>query len=172
MSKTLRTYSLAAALVAFPTLAAAQHPASAGSSWYDGHVTVMAGASVYDHIVSGTTGIYALRADMPVYPNVLVEGGLSYARTGDAAGVDEVFIPGVQVQLQGTSGQFSPYVGLGAGVTVERFADERATDLSFAPSFAAGVRIAVSQGAGIRVEGRLNAVGADFRGVYSEIAAG
>lgn len=45
-------------------------------------------------------------------------------------------------------------------------------DLSFAPSFSAGIRAAVSDGVAIRLEGRLHGVGANFRGLYSEITAG
>lgn len=84
----------------------------------------------------------------------------------------DVFIPGVQVQLQGTSGRFSPYAGLGAGVTVETFEEDVEDDVSFSPSFSAGLRIALADGAGVRLEGRLNGVGADFRGMYSEITGG
>lgn len=140
--------------------------------WYDGHVSLQAGVSIFDRSGVGTTGVYALRADMPIYPSLLIEAGMSYARPGGDSGVGDVFLPGLQVQLQGTSGQFSPYVGLGAGLTVEVPEEEGATDVSFSPSFSTGIRVAVSEGAALRLEGRLNAVGADFRGVYSEITAG
>ena len=64
-------------------------------------------------------GIYAVRLDMPVYPNLLVEAGVSYARrTRDPRG--DLFIPGMQLQLQGLSRRLNPYLGMGAGVTVER----------------------------------------------------
>lgn len=142
------------------------------TQWYDGHVSVMAGVSIFDRPDVGATGIYALRADMPIYPSLLAEVGLAYARPGRTGGAKDVFLPGAMVQLQGTSGQFSPYVGLGAGLAVEVLEDDGSTDVSFSPSFATGVRIAVSQGAGIRVEGRLNAVGANVRSIYSEITAG
>ncbi len=148
------------------------HAQATDPQWYDGHVSLQAGVSIFDRSGVGTTGVYALRADLPIYPSLLIEGGLSYARPGGESGVGDVFMPGFQVQLQGTSGQFSPYVGLGAGLTVEVPEAEGATDVSFSPSFATGVRVAVSEGAALRLEGRLNAVGADFRGVYSEITAG
>ncbi len=167
----VRTFALVLAL----TLAPAAIEGQRGSDryeWYDGHVSVMAGVSIYDQPEVAATGIYALRADLPIYPSVLVEAGLSYARPGRTGGVQDVFIPGLQVQLQGTSGQFSPYLGLGGGATVEVPDGGGDTRVSFSPSFATGVRIAVSEGAGIRVEGRLNAVGADVRAVYSEITAG
>jgi hypothetical protein len=109
---------------------------------------------------------------MPVYPNLLVEAGLSYARRGHDPRFGDLFIPGIQVQLQGLSDRFNPYVGMGAGMTVERRDGPVEDDLSFAPSFSLGVRTAIADGVGLRVEGRLHGVGANFRGVYSEITGG
>jgi hypothetical protein len=148
-----------------PTLAAAQQDLR----WYDGHVSLMAGASVYQRSGSGTMGIYALRVDLPMYPNVLLDAGLSYAHRGEV--VADLFIPDLQVQLQARSADFSPYIGLGAGLTVEK-RDDGVSDVSFAPSFSAGMRVDLADGAGLRFEGRLHGVGANFRGVYSELAAG
>lgn len=164
----LRTLSLVSIALALPTFAVAQQ----AQTWSDGHVTLMAGVSVFDRSGTGTTGIYALRADLPIYPTVLLEGGLSYARRGEDPGIGDVFIPGIQVHLQGTSGQFSPYVGLGAGLTIETAEGGGQDDVSFSPSFSAGLRIALTEGAGLRFEGRLNAVGADFSGVYPELTGG
>jgi hypothetical protein len=109
--------------------------------------------------------------DVPVYPNVVLEGGLAYLRRNDDSIIGDVFIPGVQVQVQAVSGPVSPYAGLGAGITVER-RGSRSDDLSFAPSFSTGVRAQISDGIGLKVEGRLHGVGANFRGVYSEITGG
>jgi len=165
----LRTIWVVGIASTVPTIAAAQQ---APQQWYEGHVTLSAGATIFDRSGSGTTGIYALRGDLPLYPSIVLEGGLSYAHRNGDQGIGNVFIPGMQVQLQGTSGQFSPYVGLGAGVTVESRSDRARSDVSFSPSFSAGLRIALSEGAGLRFEGRLNAVGADFAGVYSEFTGG
>lgn len=172
MKTFLRALVLAGLPALVPPHAAAQQTPSSGPEWYDGHVSIMAGVSVYDRGGVGTTGAYSLRADLPIYPSVLFEGGLTYIRPGRDEGVADVFIPGIQALLQGTSGRFSPYAGLGAGVLVETRSGGRSTEITFSPSFSAGVRIGVSEGAAIRVEGRLNAVGADFRGVYSEMGAG
>ncbi len=165
----LRTLWVVGIASAVPTIALAQQSPQA---WYTGHVTLSAGATVFDRSGSGTTGIYALRGDLLLYPSILLEGGLSYAHRNDGQGFGNVFIPGMQVQLQGTSGQFSPYVGLGGGVTVEARTDGGGSYVSFSPSFSAGLRVALSEGAGLRFEGRLNAVGADFAGVYSEMTGG
>lgn len=162
-----RTISLVGIVLSWPTIAHAQE----GPQWYEGHVSLMAGVSVFDRSGAGTMGIYALRADMPLYPSLIVEGGLSYARRQDQ-GIGDIFIPGVQVHLQGTTGQFSPYLGIGSGLTVETSASDGPNDISFSPSFSAGARVALTEGAGLRVEGRLNSVGANFRGVYSELVTG
>ena len=166
---TVRAFALILVLSFVPGALEAQHT---HTEWYDGHVSVMAGVSIFDRPEVGATGIYALRADLPIYPSLLAEAGLAYARPGRTGGAKDVYLPGAMVQLQGTSGQFSPYVGLGAGLAIEVPQDGGDTDVSFSPSFATGVRIAVSEGAGIRLEGRLNAVGANVRSVYSEITAG
>ncbi|MGE0160500.1 MAG: outer membrane beta-barrel protein [Gemmatimonadales bacterium] len=155
-------------VLAIPARASAQSV----PQWYDGHVSLSGGVSIYDRSGTGTMGIYALRADMPVYPNLLVEAGLSYARRGHDPRFGDLFIPGIQAQLQGLSERFNPYVGMGAGVTVERRDGAVEDDVSFAPSFSAGVRIAIADGVGFRMEGRLHGVGANFRGVYSEMTGG
>jgi hypothetical protein len=164
----LRTYSLVAAVLALPTAAIAQEdPLS-----FTGHVSLSAGVSIYERSGFGTTGAYALRVDVPVYPNVVLEGGLSYARREDDSIIGDVFIPGLQVQIQGVLGPVSPYAGLGAGITVERRGGGAGDDLSFAPSVSTGVRAQISDGIGVRVDGRLHGVGANVRGLYSEITAG
>lgn len=163
-----RTLSVVCLAVAFPTIAACQRAPSRS----DGHVTLMAGVSLFQRSGNGTMGIYAFRVDMPMYPDLLFEGGLSYAHRGQSPGVKDVFIPGMQMQLQGNSGAFSPYVGIGAGLAVETLSGGGSSRTSFSPSFSAGLRVALSEGAGLRFEGRLNAVGGNFSGIYSEITGG
>ncbi len=167
-----RTLILFVALLVTPIVTEAQRAGGDTVEWYDGHVSLQAGVSIFDRPEVAATGIYALRADMPIYPSLLAEVGLAYARPGQTDGANDVFIPGAMVQLQGTSGRFSPYVGLGAGIAVEVPQDGGDKDVSFSPAFATGVRIAVSEGAGIRVEGRVNGIGADVRAIYSELTAG
>lgn len=140
--------------------------------WYDGHVSLSGGVSLFNRSGTGTMAIFALRADMPIYPNLLVDAGLSYGRRGSDPDFGDVFIPDLQVQLQGLSEHFNPYVGMGAGITVERRDGPPEDDLSFAPSASAGLRVAIADGVGLRVEGRVHGVGANFRGVYSEITGG
>lgn len=160
----LRALLAAALTLPLPALAAAQEAS---------HVSVMAGVTEFDLSGVGTTGIYAVRADVPVWPNLLLEGSLSYARLDQQFGRSDLFIPEAQVQLQGTWGRFSPYVGLGGGAAVDVPQDDALeTDTDFAPSVAAGARVAVAMGVGVRVEGRIHGIEADFTGTVSELTAG
>ncbi len=167
----VRTLTLSLVLLLLPAALQAQRGPDR-VEWYDGHVSVMAGVSVYDQPEVSATGIYALRADMPIYPGLLAEAGLAYARPDRAGGVKDVYLPSLMIQLQRTAARVNPYVGLGGGIAVEVPEAGGDADIFFSPSVATGVRIAVSQGAGIRVEGRVNAVGANVRAIYSEITAG
>jgi hypothetical protein len=167
----LRTPALVGIALALPSIALAQR-APQQPDWSESHFTLMAGVSVFQRSGSGTMGIYAARVDIPMYPSLLLEAGLSYAHRGQSQGVADIFIPGMQMQLQATSGQFNPYAGLGMGLTVERAAGGGSSDVSFSPSFSTGLRIALTEGAGLRLEGRLNAVGGNFRGIYSEMTGG
>ncbi len=169
----LRTIWVVGIVSVLPSVVTAQQlPSPRSPQWYDGHLTLSAGATVFDRSGSGTTGIYALRVDMPLYPAIVLEGDLAYARRSGAHGIGNVFFPGMQVQLQGTSGPFSPYVGLGGGVIIENRTGGRGSGVSFSPSFSTGLRIALTEGAGLRFEGRIHGVGANFSGVYSEFTGG
>jgi hypothetical protein len=172
MPRRIRSFAGSALLAAVALAAPAVVRAQETPQWYDGHVSLSGGVSLFDRSGTGTMAVFALRADMPIYPNLLVEAGLSYARRGSDPDFGDIFIPGLQVQLQGVSERFNPYVGMGAGVTVERRDGPPEDDVSFAPSFSAGVRVSIADGVGLRMEGRLHGVGANFRGVYSEITAG
>lgn len=156
----------AAAALALPAAASAQHDRT--------HVSVMAGITEFDLSGTGTTGIYAIRAAMPWYDHLLVEGSLGYARTGQQFGSSDLFLPEVQAQLQGRWRRLSPYVGLGAGAAIDLPSAQSgvADDVDFAPSFSAGFRLGVAPGVGIRVDGRLHGIGADFVGTVSALTGG
>ena len=157
----------AAALAALllPSAADAQHSRT--------HVSVMAGVTEYDLSGVHTSGIYALRLAAPWHPNLLVEGSLSYVRTEQDFGESDLFLPEVQAQLQGTWARFSPYVGIGAGAAFDLPKDEDLeTDTDFAPVFSVGARVAVAQGVGVRIDGRLHGIEADFTGTVSELTGG
>jgi hypothetical protein len=163
-----RTFPVVCLALALPATASAQR----SPRWSDGHMTLMAGVSVFQRSGNGTMGIYAFRIDMPMYPDLLFEGGLSYAHRGQSQGVSDIFIPGMQMQLQGALGSFAPYAGIGAGLVVETPSGGGSSRTSFSPSFSAGLRVALSEGAGLRFEGRLNGVGGNFKGIYSEMTGG
>jgi hypothetical protein len=170
MPRRIRWFTALLAGVALTAPAASS--AQVTPQWYDGHVSFSGGVSIFERSGSGTMAMFALRADMPIYPNLLVEAGLSYGRRGSDPDFGDVFIPGLQLQLQALSERFNPYVGMGAGISVERRDGPPEDDLSFAPSASAGLRMSVADGVGLRVEGRVHGVGANLRGVYSEITGG
>lgn len=149
-------------------------PAAATAQYDEGHVALLAGLSEYDIGRRGRTAIYALRADVPVYPTILMEAGFAYARPGILT-ANHLYLPEAQVQLQGTWDRYSPYVGLGAGAAVEVPAGSFAgvdAQVSFAPSFSTGVRVALATGAGLRLEGRIHGIGADFAGTIGAVTGG
>ncbi|MBW3535369.1 MAG: porin family protein [Gemmatimonadetes bacterium] len=160
------TYAVALAALALPAAASAQHDRT--------HASLMAGITEFDLSGVGTTGIYALRAAMPWHENLLVEGSLSYARTGQQFGSTDLFLPEIQAQLQGTWRRLSPYLGLGAGVAIDRPSGptDGPTDVDFAPAFSVGVRVGVARGVGVRIDGRLHGIEADFTGTVSELTGG
>lgn len=160
-----RTLVLLGLFTATPALLAAQQD--------EAHIAIMAGIADYDMAGVGRTGVYAIRLDTPIYPSVLLELGMSYARPGEFSFAD-LYIPELQVQLQGTWNRFSPYLGIGGGTSVEVPEPGLgiSRDISFAPSFSAGVRTALATGAGFRLEGRMHGIEADFSGTFAELTAG
>jgi hypothetical protein len=138
------------------------------------HVSLTAGFTEYDLSGVNTGGIYAARIAAPVHPNLLVEGGISYVATEQQFGDAALFIPELQAQLQGSWGRFSPYLGLGAGLAVERPDEDSGFDgeTDFSPSVALGLRIAVNPKVGFRLDGRLHGIEADFVGTVSALSAG
>jgi hypothetical protein len=160
------TLLVAAAALAVPAATAAQANTT--------HISVMAGVAEYDLSGVETSPIYAIRYAGPLHPNLLVEGSLGYIRTDQQFGASDLFLPEVQVQLNGTWGRFSPYLGVGAGIAYDRprGATGVDSDLDFAPAFSVGARVRVAQDVGIRVDGRLHGIEADFTGTVSALTGG
>lgn len=136
-------------------------------------VALMAGASEYDLSGVSTSPIYAVRVSGALHPNLLVEGGVSYIGTEQQFGEAALFIPELQAQLQGTWGRFRPYLGLGAGVAIERPDEDTGVEgeVDFSPSAALGVRLDLTPGVGLRIDGRLHGIEADFTGTVSALTA-
>jgi hypothetical protein len=138
------------------------------------HVSLMAGFTEYDLAGVNSGGFYAARVATALHPNLLIEGGVSYVATEQQFGDAALFIPELQAELQGTWGRFSPYLGLGAGLAVERPDEDTGVEghTDFSPSIALGVRIAVNPQVGVRLEGRVNGIEPDFIGTVSALSAG
>jgi len=160
----------AAAVLAAPSAAMAQRDSAHDRT----HVSVMAGITEYDLSGVDQSAIYALRLAVPWHPNLLVEGSLGYVRTEQQFGRTDLFLPELQAQLQGRWGSFSPYVGLGAGLAIDLPKGDTGVNdsMNFAPSFAAGLRVDVAPGVGVRVDGRIHGIEADFTGTVSALTAG
>lgn len=154
------------ALLAGPTTVAAQH--------HGPHASIMAGAAEYDLSGVNTSPVYAVRAAVPLRRNVLMEGSFSYVPTAQQFGKSHLLLPEVQAQLQGTWGRFSPYLGLGGGVAIDLPEEDTGAEdeVDFAPSFSVGLRVTMAPGVGLRADGRLHGIGADFAGGVSELTAG
>lgn len=104
---------------------------------------------------------------------MLGEASLSYARLSQQFGKSELFIPEVQVQIQGAWRWLEPYLGLGLGVAIdEPESPVRDWDVDVAPSAAVGLRVDIDEKFGARVDGRTHGIGWDFVGMVSELTAG
>ena len=162
------------ALFALPAGARAQSP------FESGHAAVLVGVASYDLSGTGTTAIYGLRVGSPIRPHLSWELGLSYLHPAQQGGdTTHVFLPELQLQLEGTWGAVRPYLGLGAGVAIDAPGEdddplgfERETRTSFAPSGAGGIRVDVAESVALQVEGRLHGIEADFTGTISELVGG
>lgn len=166
----MRGWHLAAAFVLLlPAGLSAQHDR--------GHASLMFGVTEYDLSGVSTSPIYAIRVAGPLRRNLLIEGSLGYVRTEQDSGDSDLFLPEVQAQIQGTWDRFSPYLGLGAGIAIDKPRDddelfERETDVDFAPAFSAGVKVRLTRGVGVRIDGRLHGIEPDFAGTVSALTGG
>lgn len=152
-------------------------PAAAAGQHDRAHASLMFGVTEYDLSGVNTSPIYAVRVAGPLRRNLLIEGSLGYVRTDQQGGETDLFLPEVQAQLQGNWDRFSPYIGLGAGVAIDKPRDDDPvfdpeTDVDFAPAFSAGVKVRVARGVGVRVDGRIHGIEADFVGTVSALTGG
>lgn len=118
--------------------------------------TVIAGPSIYDLSGTGTAGFAAIRVDVPAGRVFVIEPGLGVFRY--TAQTDETLtylFPEVSFQAQVPGGGVRPYVGGGIGFT-EFLSGRGRTDVTL--HAAAGLRVALAGGWGLRGEARLRSV--------------
>ena len=124
----------------------------------DRSLALSAGAMGYDVSGTGTASVFALSAAQTLpWRWLAVEGSLGYA------GLDEQFtrtptrlgIADLQAQLQWPARLVRPYIGFGGGVV--HYLNNAGGRRSTVPSLAlgAGVRAALTNAWGLRVDGRL-----------------
>ena len=118
-------------------------------------VTFMAGPSSYDLSGTGTAAFGAVRFDVPVGRVFVVEPGVAIFRyTAQSSDAITYLFPEVSFQAQ-LPGAVRPYLGGGIGFT-EFISGRGGTDVTL--HAAAGVRVPVANGWGLRGEARLRAV--------------
>jgi hypothetical protein len=119
-------------------------------------VTFMVGPSSYDLSGTGTAAFGAVRFDVPVGRVFILEPGVAIFRyTAQSTDAITYLFPEVSFQAQVPGGGVRPYLGGGIGFT-EFLSGRGGTDLTL--HTAAGVRVAVANGWGIRGEARLRSV--------------
>jgi hypothetical protein len=148
-----------------------------------GHVSLVAGVANWDLAGTGQDVVYGLRVGSPINSNIGWELNASYfhAEDEDAPGATHVFIPELQFQLAHAFSGFTPFVGLGAGASIQKREDEEVLPgfdqefdavIDFAPSASLGARIRIVDGLALQAEGRLHGIEADFTGTVVEITGG
>ena len=143
------------------------------------HAAVVVGLASYDLSGTGSTVIYGVRIGAPIRPRLGGELALSYLNPGEGDEAHHFIIPELQLQLEGAWRALRPYVGLGAGVSIDVPEDreilpgiERDTRYEFAPSGSLGTRIQVSEAVSVQIEGRLHGIEATFTGSVAELVGG
>lgn len=136
-------------------------------------LSLSAGIARFDLSGTGTTSVIALRGEYPLFPTLLVEGGVTFARPDQQFDIDGTLVmPEVQLQLQ-LPKRVAPYIGIGTGFSrdgaVARLGGD-ATDVTF--SGAAGLRAAVTRVVGVRAELRVRYFGTGFNGATADWTLG
>jgi hypothetical protein len=145
-----RTLALAAAL-AVPV------PGPLGAQAPERTVGVLAGFSHYDLARTGTAPVAALRVGLPVGGPFLVEPGIGYLTyDGRSRGRVHHLLPEVQLRVARPGRRLTPYLGLGAGVSVEGRPGPAVTELTV--SGATGVMVRLGGGVHLVAELRMRAI--------------
>ena len=160
--KIIRTFAVISFLAAGATPAFAQ----SGTS-----LVLGGGVSNFDLSGTGNVPVFSARVTQDLGSNVVVEGGVVFAKPDQQFGPSTLIIPEAQLQYHFPIGRFTPYLGAGIGAARES-ADGFETDWTPTISFAGGTRIAVNDRVGVFGELRIRGFGWDFVGTMADITGG
>jgi hypothetical protein len=124
-------------------------------------VTLAGGASNYDlQGATGTDWVISVRAESPIGPYVVAEPSATFLRWQPIAGTKTTYLIGeLSFQAQGYVGRrLRPYIGGGLGVSTPTRRLPGNSQTFFALHAAAGGRLYVTRGWGIRGEFRARAI--------------
>jgi hypothetical protein len=157
----LRPALFAALLTLAPAGAAAQE------------LALMAGRAEYDLSGVRTSNVWAVRWTDPVRSFLVTDWSVTYIHTRQQFGRSDFWLPESQFQVQGLWGAFAPYLGAGIGLAIDDPDDDALdTEVDLATSAAVGVRLAVAERIGLRVDGRLHGIEIDYTGTVAGLTAG
>ena len=146
----------AATVLLLPTVASAQETAPPA------HVLIQTGLFDFELVGDGYAPMLAARAAVPLATVLMVEGSVLAARPGQDFATTTMLIPEVQVQLTLPFARLIPYIGLGAGATI----DFRDSDVGGRQSFATfsgsvGAKYWLRNALGTQVEYRARGIGSE-----------
>jgi hypothetical protein len=122
-------------LIVLPTNAAAQRAMNTMPA-----VLFSGGLSQYDLQGVGTSGVVAVRAQLPVTRRLVSEAAIVYMAFDNQFGPrTRQFMPEAQLQADLLTGGVRPYLGVGAGLSHARLAGFSTTELTV--STAGGMRV-------------------------------
>jgi hypothetical protein len=149
-------------LVAWPAGVTGQAP----------RLTLIAGVSEFDLSGTGRGFIGGARIDTPLSPALILEGGVAAMSAPQAGDTTVVVLPEALAQVQ-LPRRLAPYLGLGLGVAVD-VRDEEFGGTQIDPTFigAAGIRLDLTESAGLRVELRVRGHETGFVGTTADWTGG
>jgi hypothetical protein len=140
--------------------------------------TLSAGLSQFDLSGTGDAATFALRADVPLAPAVLLEGGVGVTRPPQDLGpagrphTTTLVVPEIGLQLQ-LPRRIAPYLGIASGAAIDlRGSEWGGTRSDYTLSGAAGLRAWMSDQVALRGELRLRGIGTGFEGAAAEWTLG
>ena len=129
------------------------------------------GVSNFDLSGTGNAPVFAARVTRELGSNLVIEGGVTFAKPDQDFGPSTLILPEAQLQYHFPVGRFTPYLGAGIGAS-RHSADGLETDWNPTISFAGGTRIAVNDRVGVFGELRIRGVEWDFAGSMADITGG